>query len=155
VDIRGFEAGDTDAVVALWEACELTRPWNDPYRDVERKVAVDDGMFLVGTIDGVVVASVMGGYDGHRGWVNYLAVAPERRGGGSARALMAEVEARLRAAGCPKVNLQVRDTNAAVVAFYERLGYRVEPVTSLGLRLEPDDARSGPRRDGSAADTAP
>jgi ribosomal protein S18 acetylase RimI-like enzyme len=140
VDIRGFEPSDAGAVVALWRACDLIRAWNDPHKDIARKVAVADGLFLVGSVDGAVVASVMGGYDGHRGWVNYLAVAPDRRGEGSGRALMDAVEARLRAVGCPKINLQVRDTNAAVLAFYEHLGYAVDAAVSMGKRLESDDA---------------
>jgi ribosomal protein S18 acetylase RimI-like enzyme len=140
VEIRAFVPGDTEAVVALWRACDLTRPWNDPHRDIARKVAVEDGMFLVGTIDGVVVASVMAGYDGHRGWINYLAVTPERRGEGLGRALVAGAEARLRAVGCPKINLQVRDTNTDVLRFYERLGYAVDPAVSMGKRLDSDVA---------------
>jgi ribosomal protein S18 acetylase RimI-like enzyme len=124
----------------LWQACELTRPWNDPHKDIARKAAVDDELFLVGTVGGVVVASVMAGYDGHRGWVNYLAVDPGRRGEGHGRALMQEAETRLAARGCPKVNLQVRDTNAEVLAFYERLGYVVDAAVSMGKRLESDDA---------------
>jgi ribosomal protein S18 acetylase RimI-like enzyme len=140
VRIRGFEPSDTGGVVALWRACDLTRPWNDPHKDIARKVAVADGLFLVGTVDGEVVASVMGGYDGHRGWVNYLAVAPDRRGAGHGRALMAEVERRLVAIGCPKINLQVRATNTAVLEFYERLGYAVDAAVSMGKRLESDDA---------------
>jgi ribosomal protein S18 acetylase RimI-like enzyme len=140
VHIRGFATGDTDAVIALWQACELTRPWNDPYKDIARKVAVADGLFLVGTVDGVVVASVMGGYDGHRGWVNYLAVAPERRGAGLGRALMSAVESRLRTVGCPKINLQVRDSNREALAFYARLGYAVDAAVSMGKRLESDDS---------------
>ena len=139
MEIRAFEAADADAVIALWEACELTRPWNDPHRDIARKVSVDDGLFLVGTVDGAVVASVMAGYDGHRGWVNYLAVDPGRRGNGHGRALMAEAEVRLAARGCPKLNLQVRDTNTAALAFYERLGYAVDAVVSMGKRLESDE----------------
>jgi ribosomal protein S18 acetylase RimI-like enzyme len=140
MEIRPFEARDTDAVVSLWEACDLTRPWNDPRRDIGRKVAVDDGLFLVGTIDGHVMASVMAGYDGHRGWVNYLAVAPDRRGNGYGRALMAEAEARLTVRGCPKVNLHIRESNTAVLAFYERLGYAVDAAVSMGKRLESDEA---------------
>ena len=98
-----------------------------------------DGLFLVGTVDDTVIAAVMGGYDGHRGWVNYLAVAPDRRGEGHGRALMAAVERRLVALGCPKINLQVRDTNADVLAFYERLGYVVDAAVSMGKRLESDE----------------
>jgi ribosomal protein S18 acetylase RimI-like enzyme len=140
VDIRPYESADADAVVALWETCDLTRPWNDPRKDVARKVAVADDLFLVGSVDGAVVATVMGGYDGHRGWVNYLAVAPARRGDGLGRALMDAVEVRLRAVGCPKINLQVRDTNTEVLAFYEHLGYAVDAAVSLGKRLESDDS---------------
>ena len=101
---------------------------------------MDDGLFLVGEVDGAVVGSVMGGYDGHRGWVNYLAVAPDRRGHGFGRALMRDVEARLAVRGCPKVNLQVRDTNPGVLAFYERIGYAVDAAVSMGKRLESDEA---------------
>ncbi len=140
MEIRTFTETDDDAVIALWEACELTRPWNDPRKDIARKVAVDDGLFLVGEVDGAVVGSVMGGYDGHRGWVNYLAVAPDRRGHGYGRALMHDVEARLAVRGCPKVNLQVRDTNPGVLAFYERIGYVVDAAVSMGKRLESDEA---------------
>ncbi|MGZ4797697.1 MAG: GNAT family acetyltransferase [Acidimicrobiia bacterium] len=140
MEIREFRRADADAVVALWRACDLTRPWNDPHEDIARKVAVSDDLFLVGVVDGVVVASVMAGYDGHRGWINYLAVAPERRGEGRGRALMADAERRLAGRGCPKVNLQVRDTNTAVLAFYEHLGYAVDAAVSMGKRLESDGA---------------
>ncbi len=138
MEIRTFAVSDADAVVALWQRCELTRPWNDPHKDIARKVSVADDLFLVGTEAGTVISSVMAGYDGHRGWVNYLAVDPDRRGHGAARALMAEAETRLAARGCPKVNLQVRDTNTEVLAFYERLGYVVDAAVSMGKRLESD-----------------
>jgi ribosomal protein S18 acetylase RimI-like enzyme len=136
--IRPFHEDDTEAIVALWEACELTRPWNDPRKDVARKLRVQREWFLVAEEEGQIVGSVMAGYDGHRGWVNYLAVAPERRRGGLARKLMTEVERRLGEAGCPKINLQVRGTNEAALGFYERLGYARDDVVSLGRRLEPD-----------------
>jgi ribosomal protein S18 acetylase RimI-like enzyme len=97
-------------------------------------------MFLVGTIDGAIVGSVMAGYDGHRGWINYLAVAPARRGEGLGRALMSAAEARLCAVGCPKINLQVRNTNTDALAFYERLGFAVDAAISMGKRLESDEA---------------
>lgn len=146
--VRTFRDGDGPAVIRLWDACGLLRPWNDPERDVARKRAVADGLFLVGVEpaapvrpddpappDAPIVASAMVGYDGHRGWVNYLAVDPARRGRGHGRALMAEAERRLLALGCPKLNLQVRADNAAAIAFYERLGYAVDATTSLGKRL--------------------
>ena len=139
MQIRAFEESDTDAVVALWEAAGLVRPWNDPRRDIQRKLAVQRDLFLVTEVEGAVVATVMAGYDGHRGWVNYLAVAPDLRGRGLARSLMTEVEARLEAAGCPKLNLQVRTDNEAALGFYRAIGYSVDAAVSLGKRLIPDD----------------
>jgi ribosomal protein S18 acetylase RimI-like enzyme len=140
VIVRPFVAANEAAVIALWERCGLTRPWNDPRKDIRRKLAVRPDLFLVGALNGVVVASVMAGYEGHRGWINYLAVAPEHQGKGFGRAMMAEAEHRLREAGCPKINLQVRSANTTVVEFYQRLGYTVDDVVSLGKRLEHDEA---------------
>jgi ribosomal protein S18 acetylase RimI-like enzyme len=96
-------------------------------------------LFLVGVHDGAVVATAMGGYDGHRGWVNYLAVAAGLRRRGWGRLLMDRVEAQLKKMGCPKLNIQVRSSNAEVLAFYERLGYRQDETVSLGKRLISDD----------------
>lgn len=138
--IRPFAVSDTEAVVALWRAAGLVKPWNDPYLDIERKLTVQPELFLVAeaTSSAAVVGSAMAGYDGHRGWVNYLAVADPERGTGLGRALMAEVERLLLERGCPKLNLQVRTSNTAVIAFYERLGYRLDDAVSLGKRLIPD-----------------
>lgn len=138
--IRPFAVSDTEAVVALWRAAGLVKPWNDPYLDIERKLTVQPELFLVAEATGParVVGSAMAGYDGHRGWVNYLAVADPQRGTGLGRALMAEVERLLLERGCPKLNLQVRTSNTAVIAFYERLGYRLDDAVSLGKRLIPD-----------------
>jgi ribosomal protein S18 acetylase RimI-like enzyme len=136
--IRPFSSGDEAAVVALWERCGLTRPWNDPYEDIRRKQRVQPEWFLVGTVDGEVAATAMAGYDGHRGWVYYFGVAPELRRRGLGTALLAEVSRLLEAAGCPKINLMVRSENTAAVEFYRKAGYRVEPVVALGLRLIPD-----------------
>jgi len=136
--IRAFAEADTDAVVSLWERAGLTRPWNDPRRDIERKLAVQREWFLVGEADGAVIATAMAGYDGHRGWVNYLAVDPDARGRGHGRALMAEVERLLEAAGCPKLSLQVRVGNDEALAFYAALGYDVDAAVSLGKRLITD-----------------
>jgi len=136
--IRPYADGDEAAVVALWEAAGLTRPWNDPRKDIARKLRVQREWFLVATRGGEVVGSVMAGYDGHRGWVNYLAVTPGLQRTGVGRALMAAVEARLGDAGCPKINLQIRDSNEAAIGFYEALGYRRDDVVSFGRRLEHD-----------------
>jgi ribosomal protein S18 acetylase RimI-like enzyme len=138
VDIRPFEAADEDAVVALWAACGLVRPWNDPRRDIARKLSVQPDLFLVAAEGDVIVGAGMAGFDGHRGWVNYLAVATDRREVGIGQALMAAFEERLLALGCPKVNLQVRAGNHDVLAFYGRLGYVEDAVVSLGKRLIPD-----------------
>lgn len=138
MQIRPFHPADEPAVIDLWRRCGLTRPWNDPAKDVRRKLAVRPDLFLVGLLDGAVAATVMAGYDGHRGWINYLAVDPDYRRRGLGRALMAEAERLLREAGCPKINLQVRGTNADVIAFYRSLGYTVDDVVSLGKRLEHD-----------------
>ncbi|CAE6933714.1 MULTISPECIES: GNAT family acetyltransferase [Pseudomonas] len=137
--IRPFQPSDEAAVVDLWQRCDLTRPWNDPYKDIQRKLQVQPELFLVGEIDGTLVASAMAGYEGHRGWVNYLAVCPQQRQRGLARQLMAHIETLLLAMGCPKLSLQVRDTNAAALAFYERLGYQIDASVSLGKRLIADD----------------
>jgi ribosomal protein S18 acetylase RimI-like enzyme len=125
-------------VIDLWRDCGLTRPQNDPHKDIQRKLRVQAEMFLVATIDGRIVGSVMAGYEGHRGWVNYLAVSPEHRRCGIGRMLMAEAQRLLAAAGCPKINLQVRSDNAAVIAFYRAIGYAVDDVVSLGKRLAHD-----------------
>jgi len=140
VKIRRFEPQDENAVVALWEACGLTRSWNDPAKDIARKISDSPVGFLVGCEDGEIVGSVMVGYDGHRGWVNYLAVAPSARRQGYGGLLMAKAEAHLKQVGCPKLNLQVRSVNESVLAFYERLGYTREERVSFGKQLEGDES---------------
>lgn len=150
MQIRSFLPADEPALIRLWERCGLTRPWNDPHKDIDRKLAVRPDLLLVavsgvgngGAPDGELVGSVMVGYDGHRGWINYLAVDPDTRLRGLGRALMAESELRLLREGCPKVNLQVRANNEGVVAFYRRLGYDVEEMVSMGKRLIRDDPPS-------------
>jgi ribosomal protein S18 acetylase RimI-like enzyme len=138
VVIRPFVADDEPEVVALWEAAGLTRPWNDPRKDIARKLRVQPELFLVATTTTGIIGTVMAGYDGHRGWVNYLAVSPTARRAGIGRKLMAEVEEKLRVFGCAKINLQVRGTNHEAVGFYEALGYTTDDVVSLGRRLEHD-----------------
>ena len=137
--IRPFHPDDEEAVISLWRACDLLRDWNDPRKDISRKLQVRPDLFLVGLLDGHLIASVMAGYEGHRGWMNYLAVAPEHQRRGYARAIVDEAERLLRAAGCPKIYLQVRTSNHGVLEFYRRLGYSVDAVVSLGKRLEHDN----------------
>jgi ribosomal protein S18 acetylase RimI-like enzyme len=138
LEVRPYRSGDAEAVVRLWTNCGLVVPWNDPLLDIQRKLTVQPDMFLVGCADGVVIASVMAGYDGHRGWINYLAVHPDHQRAGHGRLMMREAEERLRAMGCPKINLQVRRGNADVIAFYNAIGFRPDDVVSLGIRLAPD-----------------
>ncbi|HWV50117.1 MAG TPA: GNAT family acetyltransferase [Microbacterium sp.] len=138
VVIRVFDRRDADAVVALWHDAGLARPWNDPYADIERKLTVHPELFLIAEDAGRIVGSVMAGYDGHRGWIYYLASAADRRGEGIGRALVTEAERRLIAMGCPKVQLMVRTDNAHVMAFYDRLGYERFDVGMTGKRLIAD-----------------
>lgn len=137
--IRPFRPEDTDAVIALWEAAGLTRPWNDPRKDIARKATVQPELFVVAEDDsGRILGSVMAGYDGHRGWMNYLATQPDSRGLGVGRGLVAHVEKELRDRGCPKVSLQIRSGNAQVADFYRSLGYEIDDTIALGKRLIAD-----------------
>ena len=136
--IRSYRGSDQDAVVELWRECGLVVPWNDPKKDICRKLRIQREMFLVGSIGSTLVATVMAGYDGHRGWINYLAVATDSQRRGVGRRLMNEAEARLREMGCPKINLQVRNSNADAVEFYRAIGYSMDEVVSMGKRLEQD-----------------
>ena len=139
MDIREYQSPDEGSVVRLWTECGLVRSWNDPHKDIQRKLSVQPELFLVGVLDGAIIATVMAGFDGHRGWVNYLAVSEKCRRRGLGRMLMQHVENRLKDVGCPKLNIQVRSSNAAVVTFYERLGYAQDQTVSLGKRLIADE----------------
>jgi len=144
MELRPFAAADEEEVVQLWQRCEITRPWNDPRKDIQRKLTTQPELFFVGEQDHCIVATAMAGYDGHRGWVNYLAVDPGSRGKGYGRLLMQHIEEQLRARGCPKLNLQVRVGNAEALAFYREIGYAADELVTLGKRLIPDD---GDRKD--------
>jgi len=136
IKIRPYEDADEAQVVSLWATVFPGDPGrNEPAALIERKRRVQRDLFLVGEAEGHVVCAVMGGYDGFRGWVYHLAVAPAHRRKGLGSALMAAVEDRLRALGCPKINLQVRASNAEVVSFYRSLGYEVEERVSMGKTL--------------------
>jgi ribosomal protein S18 acetylase RimI-like enzyme len=135
--IRPFQAADTDAVVELWQRCGLTRPWNNPYEDIALKMDFQPELFFVGTLDGRIVAAVMAGYEGHRGWIQYLGVSPDVQRQGIGSRIVTEAERALRELGCVKINLQVRETNQAVIAFYQHLGFSSDHVIGLGKRLKP------------------
>jgi ribosomal protein S18 acetylase RimI-like enzyme len=141
IQIRPFQAADEAAVVALWRRCNLVRPTNDPHKDIRRKLRVRPDLFLLGIVDGEIVASVMVGYEGHRGWLNYLAVAPEHQRKAFGRTIVEEAERLLRKEGCPKINLQVRTSNQSALEFYRHIGYAVDEVVSMGKRLERDETK--------------
>jgi len=124
--IRAIEDGDVEDVVALWDACDLTRPWNAPHDDIALARATPQCEIFVGLDGEDVVASVLCGNDGHRGWIYYLAVTPDRQKDGLGREIMAHGEAWLRSLSVPKVELMIRPENEAVRRFYERIGYAVE-----------------------------
>ncbi len=168
--IRPYQPGDLAGLVALWEACGLTRPWNDPATDIAFCVASPTAALLVGwdepardaqaagaaatgatrTAPDKPIASVMVGHDGHRGWVYYVAVDPTQQGKGLGAQLMAEAEAWLKARGAPKLHLMVRSTNAQAIGFYERLGYQTEPVATMSKWLRtPTGSKRGTEPDGS------
>ncbi len=134
--IRPYREGDEATVTSLWrEVFPDDPPWNDPTLVIRRKLAVQHDLFLVGEFSDGIVATVIGGFDGFRGWVYHLAVNPEYRRQGIGRATMQEMESQLKILGCPKLNLQVRATNAEVIEFYRQLDYRVEDRVSFGKLL--------------------
>ncbi|WP_199555548.1 GNAT family acetyltransferase [Sandaracinobacteroides hominis] len=135
MEVRLLDARQREAAAALWEACGLTRPWNDPRADFDRAASADNAAVL-GFCEGpALLGTVMVGEDGHRGWVYYLAVAPAARGAGLGAQLMAAAEAWLQERGLPKLNLMVRTENKAVIAFYTAQGYALSEVTVLQKSL--------------------
>jgi ribosomal protein S18 acetylase RimI-like enzyme len=136
--VRTYSADDQRAVIDLWDRCGLLRPWNNPGKDIGRKLRANADWFLVAVVRNKIVGSITIGYEGHRGWINYLAVDPSLRRQGVGRRLMEQAEELLRKAGCPKINLQVRSANKEAADFYASLGYLQDDVISLGKRLDPD-----------------
>lgn len=139
MEIRIFQDTDVSAVVSLWKRCNLTVPWNDPLRDIDRKKKHQPELFLVGLIDSRLIASVMGGFDGHRGWIYYLAVDPDYRHRGFGSLIIKEVEACIKKTGCAKINVMVRKSNHEITDFYFKHGYGTDEVSCLGKRLVVDD----------------
>jgi len=133
--IRPFQAEDKDDIAKLWKDCDLVVPLNDPIRDINTKIQFQPDLFLVGELNNKVIASVMIGYEGHRGWINYLAVSPLFQNNGLGKLLMNKAEDMLQEMGCLKINLQVREHNTQVIEFYRNLGYQDDHVISMGKRL--------------------
>ena len=139
MEIRRFCKTDIESVIELWEDCGLVVPWNNPRLDIERKLRHQPELFLVGIIDNKIIATAMAGYDGHRGWVYYLAINPNYQKSGYGKLMMDEAERILLKMGCPKINIMVRDTNLDVINFYKSIGYETQSVSTLGIRLITDD----------------
>jgi ribosomal protein S18 acetylase RimI-like enzyme len=138
--IRRVTADDTEAIIALWrevfpEYNDPTRPQRDPHTNIARKLAFGDGLFWLMERETRVVATAMAGYDGHRGWIYSIGVAPGERRRGIARTMLSHIETQLRALGCPKINIQVLAVNEQALAFWRAAGYRDDPVVGLGRRL--------------------
>ncbi|MCP4402121.1 MAG: GNAT family acetyltransferase [bacterium] len=136
--IRPYLPDNEHKVIALWQRCNLLSPSNNPRQDIARKLRVNPELFWVGLLNEKLVATCMAGYEGHRGWINYLAVDPDYQRQGLASQIMSHAEDALKALGCPKINLQVRSANTKVIAFYESLGFSTDLTTSMGKRLLKD-----------------
>lgn len=134
-DVRAARPEDRAVVVGLWRECGLTRPWNDPYADFDRALAGSTSTVLVADLGSGPVGAVVVGDDGHRGWVYYLAVAPDLQRRGIGRDLMGAAEDWLRARGCPALRLMVRSENEQVLGFYAALGYDDRACMVLGRDL--------------------
>lgn len=138
--VRCAKPEDRDDVIALWEACDLTRPWNDAVADFQLATDGETSAILVlepdGESNGQLVAAIMTGFDGHRGWVYYLAVAPDHRRAGHGRRMMAAAEQWLRQRNAPKIQLMVREDNQQAIGFYEAMEYETQPVVTIGRRLD-------------------
>ena len=139
LSIRSYKTTDEQGVIDLWSQCGLVMPWNNPKRDIERKLHENPDLFFVGEMGGEIVSTCMSGYDGHRGWIYYLAVKPELQRKGLASAIMKHAEKALTDLGCPKIDLMVRNSNLGVIEFYHKIGYKDDPVVVLSKRLYEDE----------------
>jgi ribosomal protein S18 acetylase RimI-like enzyme len=136
LEIVKYRSEHQDAVVDLWKKCSLAVPQNDPVEDIQKKLDFQPELFFVALLGGKLIGSVMVGYEGHRGWLNYLAVLPEYQKRGYGRKLVERTIDELKKLGCLKVNLQVRRSNISAVEFYKHLGFKDDDVISLGKRLK-------------------
>lgn len=135
LEIVRYDVRHQEAVVDLWEKCGLIVPQNDPIEDIQKKLEFQPELFFIALLDGQVIGSVMVGYEGHRGWLNYLAVLPSFQKRGYGKKLVNKAIVELEKIGCLKLNLQVRKSNAQSVEFYKHLGFKEEERISLGMRL--------------------
>jgi len=137
--LRTFQPDDEPDVINLWRQCGLIVPWNNPRTDIQRKLSTSPDLFYVGLLDDELIASCMAGYDGHRGWIYFLAVKSDYQRKGFASMVIDHAESELIKLGCPKVELMVRKTNENVISFYQSAGYDIDPVMVLSKRLTEDE----------------
>ena len=133
--IRSFQISDEPYVLDLWHRCDLVVPQNDPKKDIEMKLKAQPELFFIGVISNRIVSTIMSGYDGHRGWIYYLAVDPDFQKRGIGRRMVEKAEMKLRKLGCQKINLQIRNSNKSVIAFYKHIGFLDDDVIGMGKRL--------------------
>lgn len=137
--IRIFREEDKQTVIEMWHLCNLISEANNPELDIERKRKEDGSLFFVGEYNGSPVATCMAGYDGHRGWLYYLAVHPDYQKRHFGKMIVKHAEEALKSTGCPKIDLMIRNTNRKTIKFYEKVGYVHEPVIVMGKRLTVDE----------------
>ena len=134
-EIIRYNSNYQKAVIDLWKKCNLIVPPNDPVEDIQKKLDFQPELFFVALLNGQLIGSVMVGYEGHRGWLNYVAVLPNYQRQGYGKKLVGKAIVELRKLGCLKVNVQVRKNTPSAIEFYKRLGFKDDNVTGLGMRL--------------------
>ena len=138
LNIRTYQPIDMEDVIHIWKECGLIRSWNNPKKDVQRKVITQKDLFFVAGLSNRIIATAMFGYDGHRGWLNYFVVLPQFQKSGYGKQLLEFGEKILLDKGCPKINLQIRADNKDAINFYNKVGYDEDEVISFGKRLIED-----------------
>jgi len=136
---RSYRKKDEKQVIQLWKMSNLIIPKNNPLRDIDEKIRFQPDLFLVGLLDKKLIGTIMVGYEGHRGWINYLAIHHEFRGRGFGIKLMDYATEILTNMGCQKINVQIRKTNYSVIEFYKKLGFIDDEVISYGKRIKEID----------------
>lgn len=130
-----YDPAYQQALIDLWKECNLVVPQNDPATDIQKKLDFQPKLFLIALLDAQLIGSVMAGYEGHRGWLNYLAISPKHQRQGYGKKLVNKAIEELRKVGCLKLNTQIRKSNISAIEFYKRIGFKEDNVVSLGKKL--------------------
>ena len=139
LNIRIYKESDEEQIINLWKICNLIVPWNNPKTDIQRKLSENPELFFVGEIEEKLIATCMAGYDGHRGWAYYVAVHPDWQRKEFAATMMEHAEKKLKEIGCPKIQLMVRNSNLGIMEFYKKIGYKIDPLVTMGKTLIEDE----------------